>query len=87
MKATKIRQQLHDYIEAVDTKKLKAIYTVMEQDIKSNTDDIWNDEEFINELDRRTQSMLDGTAKTYTWGEVKANAKETMTTKKKKSGV
>jgi len=73
MTAIQIKKQLHEYIDAVDSKKLKAIYTVMEQDIKSHTD-IWEDKDFIAELDRRSKSMLDGTAKTYTWEEVQQNA-------------
>jgi hypothetical protein len=87
MKAIEIRQQLHDYIEAVDTKKLKAIYTVMEQDIRSHTDDIWEDEDFINELQRRSASILDGTAKTYTWDEVQGNARKAWAKKKAKNEV
>ena len=87
MKAVEIRQQLHDYIENIDTKRLKAIYTVMEPDIKSRVEDIWEDEEFIDELDKRTKSMLDGSAKTYSWEEVKNSVKDIPSNKKKKSGV
>lgn len=82
MTAIEIKRQLHDYIEAVDSKKLKAIYTVMEQDIKSHTD-IWEDEDFINELDRRKEAFLNGTSKGYTWEEVKANTKKALSEQKK----
>ena len=85
MKATEIKKQLHDYIEAVDSKKLKAIYTVMEQDIKSHTD-IWEDEDFVNELERRSASVLDGTAKTSTWEEVQLNAKKALAKKRARNG-
>lgn len=81
MKVIEIKKQLHDYIEAVDSKKLKAIYTVMEQDIKSHTD-IWEDEDFVNELKRRSTSVLDGTAKTSTWEEVQINAKKALANKR-----
>jgi hypothetical protein len=33
MRTTQIRQQLHDYIDSVEDKKLKAIYTLLEDDI------------------------------------------------------
>jgi len=85
MKAVEIKRQLHDYIEAVDSKKLKAIYTVMEQDIKLHAD-IWEDEEFVNELKRRTTSVLDGTAKTSTWEEVQINAKKALADKRERNG-
>ena len=84
MKATEIKKQLHDYIEAVDSKKLKAIYTVMEQDIKSHAD-IWEDEDFVNELDRRKESFLNGTTNGHTWEEVKANARKALAEKKKEN--
>ena len=33
--------------------------------------DIWEDEDFVKEMDRRIKEMESGTVKTYTWEEVK----------------
>jgi hypothetical protein len=33
MRTTQIKQQLHDYIDSAEDKKLKAIYTLLEDDI------------------------------------------------------
>ena len=33
MRITQIRQQLHDYIDSAEDKKLKALYTLLENDI------------------------------------------------------
>ena len=85
MKAPEIRQQLHDYIEVMDIKKLKALYTLIEPDTKVNTDDIWDDEGFVNELDRRRESFMNGTTKGRTWEEVKANGRKALADKKAKN--
>ncbi len=36
MRTTQIRQQLHDYIDSAEDKKLKALYTLLERDIFKN---------------------------------------------------
>ncbi len=80
MTETKIRQKLADFCKTGDLKKVKAIYTMVEDDINEASG--W-DEEFIKELDRRTKSFLDGTAKTYTWEETKQAGIERVKSKKK----
>lgn len=85
MKVPEIRQQLHDYIEVMDTKKLKALYTLIEEDIKINTDDMRDNDDFVNELQRRSASVKDGTTKTSTWEEVQKNARKALAEKKRKN--
>lgn len=50
MTATSIRKKLHTYIDNADIKKVKAIYTMLEDSISEETK--W-DVEFTNELDAR----------------------------------
>jgi hypothetical protein len=51
MTATAIRQKLHQFIETVEEKKVKAIYTLFEDEI---TQDEWEyTDKFKGELDRR----------------------------------
>jgi len=45
---------------------------MVEDEIESKAND-W-DEDFVKELERRSKSFVDGTAKTYTWEETKQAA-------------
>ena len=83
MTTTAIRKKLVDYLQTADNKKVSAIYTMVENDIEESTG--WN-KEFIDELDRRNKSFLDGSAKMYTWEETKKAAIDRVK-EKKKSGV
>ena len=74
MSTREIRQKLFDYIRIADDKKVKAIYTIIENEIDEDTD-IWTDE-FLQELKKRTVDFEDGKVKGYAWEEVKARAKE-----------
>jgi hypothetical protein len=69
MSTAQIRQQLHDYIDLAEDKKLKAIYTLIEADIpegyKFST-------EQKKELDKRLSELENGIGRTYTWEEVVA---------------
>ncbi len=65
MSTVEIRQKLHHYIETAQDKKLKAIYAMVEEEIEE-TYDHWKDEVFVAELQRRENSYLKGSAKTYT---------------------
>ncbi|MBK8522601.1 MAG: hypothetical protein WAT20_03365 [Ferruginibacter sp.] len=64
-----IRQQLHSYLEVADDKKIKAIYTMMEDEIKERAVEYTDD--FKAELDRRQTAYKNGKAKIITAGESK----------------
>ena len=51
MNTATIRRQLHSYLEVAEDKKIKAIYTMMEEDIKESAVDYTD--EFKAELDKR----------------------------------
>jgi len=68
MTETKIRQKLADFCKSGDIKKVKAMYIMVEDEIEEANG--W-DKEFIEEIERREKSFLDGTAKMYTWEETK----------------
>ena len=53
-------------------KKLKAIYTVVEEDIVAYN--WWDDKDFTNEMNRRLKEIESGKIKSYTWDEVKQRA-------------
>ena len=58
MNTSAIREQLHNYLEVADDKKVKAIYTMMEDAIKDAT--IEYSEELKNELDQRLSAYQNG---------------------------
>ncbi|MGN6475926.1 MAG: hypothetical protein ACTHKV_01785 [Flavipsychrobacter sp.] len=67
-----IRKQLVDYLKTADDKKVKAIYTMVEDEINTQAND-W-DETFKAKLDSRSKSFAKGKAKTYSWEETKKAA-------------
>jgi putative addiction module component (TIGR02574 family) len=66
MTTASIKQRLHEYIESAEDKKLKAIYTLLEDDIE---DEHQLTDEQKAELDRRLYNYQNGIGKNYTWEE------------------
>lgn len=58
MDTATIRQQLHDYLEVADDRKIKAIYTMVEDEINEAL--IEYSPEFKAELDKRVDYYLNG---------------------------
>ncbi len=77
MKTEQIKQRLHRYIETADEKKLKAIYTIVEEEIEE-TSDLWKDEEFVAELEHREKKYLNGNSKTHSIQESVGRAREAV---------
>jgi hypothetical protein len=61
MTSTNIRQKLHNYIEVAENKKIKAIYTMVENEIDDSEND-WDDT-LKQELDSRYEEYKAGKAK------------------------
>jgi hypothetical protein len=79
MTTASIRRRLHEYIEVAEDKKLKAIYTLLQDDID---DDYQLTEEQKIELDRRSYEYQNGIGKTYTRDETVAMAKQKLKERK-----
>jgi hypothetical protein len=73
MRTAQIRQQLHDYIDLAEDKKLKAIFTLIENDI---TDDYQLSISQKEELDKRLSDHENGIGRTFTWEETVAMAEQ-----------
>ena len=71
MSTETIRERLSEYIRFADDKKVRAIYTMVEDELIEKLD-LWNDKDFVNELDRRISELESGKVKGSTWEEVKA---------------
>ena len=74
MTTTAIRKKLADYLKVADDKKVKAIYTMVQDEISTGEND-W-DENFIKELQSRSRSFRNENAKTYSWEETKKSCIE-----------
>jgi hypothetical protein len=77
MKTEELREKLHNYIETAHERKLKAIYTMVEEEI-DETDNLWKNEAFIDELERRKEGYLSRTKKTFSFKETMAGVNEAI---------
>ena len=68
MTATAIRQRLHEYIRFADEKKVKAIYTMIEEEVNEKHD-IWT-KEFTKMMEKRANDLESGKVKGKSWDEV-----------------
>lgn len=74
MATTAIGVRLYDYIRYAGEKKVKAIYTMVDDEINEQINS-WEDKDFLKELDMRLDEYESGNVKTSTWEEVKQKAK------------
>jgi hypothetical protein len=77
MKTIDIRERLHHYIETAQTKKVKAIYAMVECEIEE-VHDYWNDPKFLSELNRRRENYLSRKARVYSLEEAMNQIKQTV---------
>jgi hypothetical protein len=70
--ALRIRNKLFDYIRVVDTKKLYAMYNLLETEIEQ-TNEWWNDKVFTIELDRRYNALENGKDKGFTTAQLESS--------------
>lgn len=54
-----IRHKLYDYIRVADSKRLHAIYNLLENEI-GQTNEWWKDKQFVKELDNRYEALETG---------------------------
>ena len=76
-----VRQRLYDYIRVAGEKKVKAIYTIVENEIGDLINPLGN-KQVLAELDKRSAEMKSGKVKTYTLDETKQMARKRVSSKK-----
>ena len=72
MQTTVIRQQLHEYVDNGDPKKIKLLYSIVENEEQETE---WGDE-FLKELDKRRHEMDNDLVKTYSLDEMITEARK-----------
>ncbi len=82
MTAISIRQKLYDYIRVAEDRKVKAIYTILEEEI-NEANDHWNDKNFLAELDKRAADYKSGKVKGIPWEKAKTQILNSTKRKKK----
>lgn len=82
MDTATIRQQLHNYLEVAEDKKINALYTIIEKDIQEIEFDYPAD--LKRELDKRYAEYKDGTAEMVTDAESKKRIKRILKSVQKK---
>lgn len=83
MTTTNIRQKLYDYIRVAENKKVKAIYTMLEDEIEEVYDH-WRDKNFIAELEKRSADFKSGKVKGVKWEDARARIQPSSKMPKKK---
>jgi hypothetical protein len=70
MNTSAIRKRLHEYIKVAEDKKIKALYTIIENEIKEM--DSWQDDkQLLAELEKRSSDLKLGKDKGVSWEELK----------------
>jgi len=82
MNTSSLRKQLHNYLEIADDKKIKAIYVMMEKDIKDAALEFSN--ELQSELDKRSLDLKNNKATVITAKESKRRINKILNTVRKK---
>lgn len=67
MKTSELKDRLHFYIDTAKTEKLKAIYTMLEDDIEQRM--VKEEEAYYAELDKRRADVESGKLKEIPWAE------------------
>ena len=75
MTTGQIKQRLHDYIDTAEDKKLKAIYTLLQEGISDKYE--LSDTQKA-ELDRRLSNHENGLGKSFNWEETVTNARNLL---------
>jgi hypothetical protein len=72
MTRTLYTQKIQEYLAVSDDKVIKAVYTLLEAQVKATESNFEFSEEQIKELNKRRKEHLSGKSKTYTFEQIKS---------------
>lgn len=81
MNTETIRERLYDYIRVADDKKIKAIYTILEDTISEKVE-WWENNHILGEFQKRYDAWNTGKEKGYTMSDIE---KDILGLKKKRT--
>lgn len=82
MTISTIRQQLYDYIRVAEDRKVKALHTMLEDEI-AEIYDHWNDVQFTQQIEERSEEYKSGKVKGVPWETARTNILKTSKVGKK----
>jgi hypothetical protein len=68
-----IRNKLHDFIEKADINELKKVFSFVENEFEQSLDP-WKDDEFLKELEKRSDEIKTGKVQGVSWDQIRKNA-------------
>lgn len=71
-----LNKQINNYLVQLNTKQKKAVLTVVKTFAEEQELDVWKDEAFVAEINKRIEELETGKEKGYTWEEVKMRARQ-----------
>jgi uncharacterized protein YdaU (DUF1376 family) len=83
METTALDKKIANYVDKLSIKQKKAVLSIAKAFVEEE-DDMWQNEGFVKEMDRRTKELESGTVKGYTWDEVKKITRQSLSEIKKK---
>ena len=72
-----IRKSLQEYIRFADEKKVKALFTIVEDEIKQKQE-LWANDEFVGEMAKRSNDMETNKVAGTNWGDIQKKAKSIL---------
>ena len=70
MSTSELREKLISYLTKADNKKIKALYTLLEDEIDADADFVLTDDH-MKILDAEREKYLNGTGGSHSWEDVK----------------
>ena len=80
MTTSAIRKNLHEYIRFADEKKVKALFTIVEDEIKQKRE-IWTSD-FVKEMKQRSKQIETNKVKGNSWQDVQKKARAILKNEK-----
>ena len=69
-----LQNKLHHFIDNADVKKLKKMFSFVEDELEESLDLMWNDDDFVKELEKRSDEIKTGKVRGVSWDEIKRGA-------------
>ncbi len=80
-----LNKKIADYVDQLNTKQKRVVLSVAKAFVEEGVEhDVWDDEDFVREMDKRVKELESGKVKGYTWDEVKKSTRQALSEIKRK---
>jgi hypothetical protein len=77
-------KEINYYLPRLSPRQKKTVLTVVKTFAEESEDDLWNDKNFLDELDKRTAKYESGKIKPLTLGDLESGARKSFKAKSAK---